>query len=228
MNNHEINKFNNLAHEWWNIDGEFRTLHQINPARVEFIKSHINLIDKKVIDVGCGGGILSESMAKAGANVTAVDLAPQSIEVAKLHLYESNLNIDYQCVDISNIAINEPISYDVVTCMELLEHVCNVDEIISNCAKLIKTGGLAFFSTINKNPKSYLLGVLIAEYVFKLIPKGTHDYKKFITPANLQQILYKHDLLLIDIKGLHYNPLTQIASISQNVDINYMVCCVKV
>lgn len=228
MNNHEINKFNNLAHEWWNIDGEFRTLHQINPARVEFIKSHINLIDKKVIDVGCGGGILSESLAKAGANVTAVDLAPQSIEVAKLHLYESNLNIDYQCVDICNIAINKPNSYDVVTCMELLEHVYNLDEIISNCAKLIKTDGLAFFSTINKNPKSYLLGVLIAEYVIKLLPKGTHDYKKFITPANLQQILYKHNLLLIDIKGLHYNPLTQIASISQNVDINYMVCCVKV
>ncbi|MBY0379538.1 MAG: bifunctional 2-polyprenyl-6-hydroxyphenol methylase/3-demethylubiquinol 3-O-methyltransferase UbiG, partial [Burkholderiales bacterium] len=172
--NYEIIKFNNLAHEWWNIDGEFKTLHHINPVRLKFITDHIDLSDKKVIDIGCGGGILTESIAKCGVcSITGIDLAPQSIEVAKLHLYESGLDIDYKCVDIEIIADELPQCFDVVFCMEMLEHVNNPSVIIQQCSKLLKPGGYAFFSTLNRTLKSYALGVIAAEYILKLIPKGT-------------------------------------------------------
>lgn len=223
----EIDKFNNLAHEWWNPDGQFKTLHQINPARVEFIKAHAELNDKHLIDVGCGGGILSESMAQAGAMVTAVDLAPQSIEIAKLHLYESGLAVNYECIEIGEKASKMPEQFDVLTCMEMLEHVPNPEYIVGECAKLIKPNGIAFFSTLNRNLKSYALGVLAAEYILGLVPKGTHDYQKFIKPSELRGMLSLHKLEVIAIQGINYNPLTQNFGLINNTDINYIVACKK-
>lgn len=223
----EINKFNDLAHNWWNLDGEFKTLHHVNPTRVKFILNHAELKDKNLIDVGCGGGILSEALSVAGAHVTGIDLAPQSIEIAKLHLHESNLSINYKCVDVQDIANEYPEQFDVVTCMEMLEHVPQPEVIIENCIKLLKPGGIAFFSTINRTFKSYTLGVLAAEYILKLIPKGTHNYQQFIKPSELLRMLEHYGLNLIDIKGLDYNPFNHIATISHNTEINYMVAATK-
>jgi 2-polyprenyl-6-hydroxyphenyl methylase / 3-demethylubiquinone-9 3-methyltransferase len=220
---HEIDKFNNLAHEWWNLDGEFKTLHQINPIRLDFIKKHVQLENAKIIDIGCGGGILAESLAKNGALVTGIDLAPQSIETAKLHLYESHLNIDYQCIDIAKIAEKYPNSFDVVSCMEMLEHVSEPEIIIANCAKLLKPNGVAFFSTLNRTLKSYALGVITAEYILKIIPKGTHNYAKFIKPSELCHMLSKYNLTTKEIQGINYNPINGKTSINNNVDINYIV-----
>ena len=224
----EIEKFNSFAHEWWDTEGKLKTLHQINPCRVQFIQSHVDLAKQKAIDVGCGGGILSESLARDGAIVTAIDLAPQSIEVAKLHLYESNLEIDYQCIELGAFTERNEKTYDVVTCMEMLEHVPDPEYIIANCAKLLKDGGVAFFFFFFKNYKSYLLGILAAEYVLNLVPKGTHEYAKFITPADLRRMLVKNGLELIDIKGMSYNPVSQSATLSSNSDVNYMVSCRKI
>lgn len=225
---HEVNKFNDLAHNWWNLEGEFKTLHHINPLRLDFVIKHTGkLTGKHIIDIGCGGGIFSEALAASGATVTGVDLAPQSIEVAKLHLYESGLKIDYQCIDVAKVADDKAESFDIVTAMELLEHVPNPERIIEQCAKLLKPGGIAFFSTLNRNLKSYLLGVLAAEYILNLVPKGTHDYQKFIKPSELRHMLDRHGLVIIDIKGVSYNPLTQIAKITTDPSINYMVCCQK-
>lgn len=223
----EIDKFNSLAHEWWNETGQFKTLHQINPARVEFVKKHAELNNMSLIDVGCGGGILAESLAKEGANVTAIDLAPQSIEIAKLHLYESQLNINYECIEISEKSSTAVNSFDILTCMEMLEHVPNPEYIIAECAKLLKNGGIAFFSTLNRNIKSYALGVIAAEYILKLVPTGTHDYKKFITPAELRSMLSKHGFELIAINGIDYNPITSNFGLGTNTDINYLVACRK-
>ena len=223
----EVNKFNDLAHEWWNINGEFRTLHHINPARLNFILAQSELKNKSVIDVGCGGGILAESMALQGANVTAIDLAPQSIETAKLHLFESNLKIEYNCIDIGAQALITPNHFDILTCMEMLEHVPSPEKIIEQCSNLLKSGGLAFFSTLNRNPKSYALGVIAAEYLLRLVPKGTHEYKKFIKPSELRALLAQNGFETIAIKGLEYNPLSNAVKISNNVDVNYMVACIK-
>jgi 2-polyprenyl-6-hydroxyphenyl methylase/3-demethylubiquinone-9 3-methyltransferase len=224
---HEINKFNDLAHEWWNLDGEFKTLHQINPVRLQFIKNHAILRNAKVIDVGCGGGILAESLAKCGAQVTGIDLAPQSIETAKLHLYESSLNINYKCIDIADMAEKYPHSFDMVSCMEMLEHVQDPEIIIANCAKLLKPNGVAFFSTLNRTFKSYALGVIAAEYILKIIPKGTHNYSKFIKPSELCHMLNKNKLTVSEIKGLDYDPINGKTSISSNVDINYILVAHK-
>lgn len=223
----EVDKFNNLAHEWWDTEGQFKTLHHINPTRVEFIKKHSSLPNKVLIDVGCGGGILAESLAKAGANVTAIDLAPQSIEIAKLHLYESNLDINYECIEISEKSAAMTEQFDIVTCMEMLEHVPDPSYIIGECAKLLKPGGMAFFSTLNRNWQSYALGVIAAEYLLKIVPKGTHDYKKFITPAELRAMLVSNGFELIAINGMDYNPINEQATITHNVNVNYMVACVK-
>ncbi len=223
----EINKFNNLAHEWWNLDGEFQTLHQINPIRLEFIKSHIDIANKKILDIGCGGGILSEAMAKNGAIVTGIDLAPQSIEIAKLHLYESNLDIDYQCITVEDFAATNSGDYDVITCMEMLEHVSNPDYVIKNCYKLLKPGGCIFLSTLNRNIVSYVLGVIAAEYLLKLIPKGTHEYKKFIKPSELRRILALNGFEVYSIKGIGYNPLSKKAHLTNNVSVNYILSCKK-
>lgn len=223
FNQQEVDKFNNLAHNWWNLDGAFKTLHQINPVRLAFIQNHIDLNNKNVIDVGCGGGILSEALAASGAKVTGIDLAPQSIEVAKLHLHESNLDVNYECVNIIDKANLEAGTYDVVTCMEMLEHVPDPQIIIDNCAKLLKPGGIAFFSTLNQTLKSYALGVIAAEYILKLVPKGTHDYQKFIKPSKLRTMLEQAQLNLLDIRGLNYNPFSHSATISHDTSINYMV-----
>jgi len=223
----EVDKFNDLAHEWWNLDGQFKTLHQINPARVEFIQRHVELTGKRLIDVGCGGGILAESLAQAGAVVDAIDLAPQSIEIAQLHLYESNLQVNYECIEIAAKAQLAAESYDVVTCMEMLEHVPSPDYIIAECAKLIKPGGIAFFSTLNRNIKSYTLGVVAAEYLLNLVPQGTHDFKKFIQPAELRQMLQRHGFELIALSGIDYKPFSQKFGLGSNTDINYLVACQK-
>ncbi len=224
----EIDKFNNLAQEWWNPDGEFRTLHHINPVRLNFVKDHAIIKNANLIDVGCGGGIFAESLSQSGANVTGIDLSRKAIEVAKLHLYESHLAINYQCIATEDMAANKHSFFDVLTCMEMLEHVPDPNTIIANCAKLLKPGGIAFFSTLNRSFKSYFLGVLIAEYILKLIPTGTHDYKKFIKPSELRKILLQNNFELVDIKGLNYNPLTKTARISSDTSINYMVCCKKI
>lgn len=223
----EIDKFNSLAHEWWNPTGQLKTLHQINPARVEFINKHVKLKDVNLIDIGCGGGILSEALAKEGANVTAIDLAPQSIEIAKLHLYESGLCVNYDCIEISQKADNSPDSFDVLTCLEMLEHVPDPEYIIKNCSKLLKTGGTAFFSTLNRNFKSYALGVVAAEYLLKLVPTGTHDYQKFITPAELRSMLIQYGLEITAISGIDYNPFTSNFGLSNDTSINYLVACRK-
>ncbi|MBP9743270.1 MAG: bifunctional 2-polyprenyl-6-hydroxyphenol methylase/3-demethylubiquinol 3-O-methyltransferase UbiG [Burkholderiales bacterium] len=234
MDSTEIDKFSKLAHQWWDVNGEFRTLHHINPLRLKFIQSHINLKNKKIIDIGCGGGILAESMAQTGAAVTGLDLSPQLIETAKLHLIESqqlnsqSLNISYECIDIADKANQLAHEFDILTCLEMLEHTTDYEAIISNCNKLLKPGAIAFFSTLNRNLKSYALGVVAAEYIMQLIPRGTHDYKKFIKPSELNTVLTKYQFELFDIKGIHYNPLTQNAKITNNVDINYIVACRKI
>ena len=218
----EVDKFNDLAHDWWNLDGSFRTLHHINPTRVDYIKKFINLSNKKALDLGCGGGILSEALAKEGSVVTGLDLANNSIEVAKLHLYESKLNINYQCIDVGDYSGDK---FDVISCMEMLEHVPNPEYIIANCVKNLADDGYLFLSTLNRTFKSYFLGILMAEYVMNLIPKGTHDYKKFVKPSELRVILNKYNLDIIDIKGIMYNPYKKTATISNNTDVNYIVCC---
>lgn len=223
----EIIKFDNLAHQWWDLEGPLKTLHKINPARMQFIKHQINLKDKKLLDIGCGGGILCESLAREHALVTGIDLAPNSIEVAKLHLYESNLNIDYRCTDIIDEALSNPEAYDSITCLELLEHVEDPELIIEQCAKLIKPGGIAFFSTINRNLASYILGVLVAEYVLKLVPRTTHDYKKFIKPADLQTMLNRHNFDVLKIAGMYYNPISAQAGLTSSVKVNYILSCIK-
>ena len=223
----EIDKFNDLAHEWWNTDGAFKTLHHINPLRCEFIQKHSQVRDKALIDVGCGGGILSEALAKLGAQVSAIDLAPQSIEIAKLHLYESNLSVNYECIEVGAKAAQSPESFDVVTCMEMLEHVPDPMSVVRACAKLCKPGGTLFFSTLNRNPKSYLFAIIGAEYILKLLPKGTHEYAKFIKPSELVAFTRNAGLEMISIKGLGYNPLTQVYSLSDDVDVNYMIAVRK-
>ncbi len=224
----EIDKFNNLSQEWWDPQGELRTLHHINPVRLQFVKDNIILKNANLIDVGCGGGIFAELLKTNGANVTGIDLSAKAIEIAKLHLYESHLEIKYQCTSIEEMANNNPNHFDALTCMEMLEHVPNPNIIIANCAKLLKPGGFAFFSTLNRNLKSYILGILAAEYILKLLPAGTHEYKKFIKPFELRNMLIQNNLELIDIKGLSYNPLTKAAHISNDTSINYMVSCRKI
>ena len=224
----EVDKFNDLAHDWWNLDGQFKTLHQINPARVEFLKLHSHLAGSRLIDVGCGGGILAESLAIAGATVDVIDLAPQSIEIAKLHLYESNVQVNYECIEIAEKAQQNPEGYDILTCMEMLEHVPSPEYIVAECAKLVKPGGIAFFSTLNCNFKSYALGVFAAEYLLNLVPKGTHDFKKFICPAELRKILHNHGFEVIALNGIDYNPFSQNFGLGNNTDINYLVACKKV
>lgn len=221
----EIQKFSDVAHHWWDITSEFRPLHEINPLRLEWINAHAPLHGAKVIDVGCGGGILTESMAKKGADVTGIDLSEKALGVADLHSLESALTINYQHISAEDMAAKEPGSFDVVTCMEMLEHVPDPSSIVQACAQLVKPGGQVFFSTLNRNPKSYLYAVLGAEYLLQMLPKGTHDYAKFITPAELASAIRHAGLELQSLRGMSYNPLTKIYSLNSDTSVNYLVAC---
>jgi len=220
----EVNKFEALAARWWDPNSEFRPLHEINPLRLEYIDTIADLAGKKVLDVGCGGGILSESMAAKGADVTGIDMGESNLSVAKLHLLESGEKVDYRQIPVEQLAEEEAGQYDIVTCMEMLEHVPDPASIISACSQLVKPDGHAFFSTLNRNPKSYLFAIIGAEYVLKLLPKGTHDFEKFIKPSELDQWIREAGLSSKSMTGVVYNPLTRVYRLDANdVDVNYMV-----
>jgi 2-polyprenyl-6-hydroxyphenyl methylase/3-demethylubiquinone-9 3-methyltransferase len=223
----ELQKFSELAHRWWDPTSEFRPLHEINPLRLEWINARVSLAGKSVADIGCGGGILAESMARKGAQVTGIDLSEKALKVADLHSLESGVQVRYELISAEQLATSEPARYDVVTCMEMLEHVPDPGAVVHACATLVKPGGHVFFSTINRNPKSYLFAVIGAEYLLRLLPKGTHDYAKFITPAELAQFIRNAGLTLNSIKGMTYNPLTKIYSLNQDTDVNYLVASTK-
>jgi 2-polyprenyl-6-hydroxyphenyl methylase/3-demethylubiquinone-9 3-methyltransferase len=221
----ELEKFAQLAHKWWDPNSEFKPLHEINPLRLDYINRHAALSGKTVLDVGCGGGILSESMAGMGANVTGIDLSDKPLQVAKLHLLESGKQVDYRKIAVEALAAEQPAHYDIVTCMEMLEHVPDPQSIVKACADLVKPGGWVFFSTLNRNPKSYLFAIIGAEYMLNLLPRGTHDYAKFIKPSELAQSCRNAELNLVDLIGLSYNPLTKIYSLGKDTDVNYMIAC---
>ena len=223
----EIAKFSALAHRWWDPNSEFKPLHAINPLRLGWIKSFVNLEGKKVVDIGCGGGILAESISKCGADTTGIDLSEKALKVAELHALEVGANLTYRSISAEALADEQPEHYDVVTCMEMLEHVPDPASVVSACAKLCKPGGTLFFSTLNRNPKSYLFAIIGAEYILKLLPKGTHEYAKFIKPSELAAFTRHAGLEMIGIMGLSYNPLTQVYSLSDDVDVNYMIAVRK-
>jgi len=219
----ELNKFSELAHKWWDKTSEFKPLHDINPLRLNYVNDLVPLSGKAVLDVGCGGGILSESMAEMGAIVTGIDLGEKALKVAQLHSLESGAKVDYQLLAVEELAENQPSSFDVVTCLEMLEHVPDPSSVINACAKLVKPNGHVFFSTINRNPKSYLFAVIGAEYILNMLPRGTHDYAKFIKPSELASWARLAGLSLEDQIGMSYNPITQSYWLSTDVSVNYLV-----
>jgi 2-polyprenyl-6-hydroxyphenyl methylase/3-demethylubiquinone-9 3-methyltransferase len=223
----ELQKFSDLAHRWWDPTSEFRPLHEINPLRLEWINARVPLAGKNVIDIGCGGGILSESMARKGAKVTGIDLSEKALKVADLHSLESGAQVRYKLIAAEDMAAQEPGQFDVVTCMEMLEHVPDPGAIVRAAATLVKPGGHVFFSTLNRNPKAYLFAVIGAEYLLRMLPKGTHDYDKFITPAELSQFIRSAGLEVQGLKGLGYNPLTKIYSLNDDTSVNYLVATTR-
>jgi 2-polyprenyl-6-hydroxyphenyl methylase/3-demethylubiquinone-9 3-methyltransferase len=223
----ELQKFSELAHRWWDPTSEFRPLHEINPLRLEWINARAPLAGKTVLDVGCGGGILAESMARKGAQVTGIDLSEKALKIADLHSLESGIQMRYELVSAEDLAAREPERYDVVTCMEMLEHVPDPASIVRACATLVKPGGHVFFSTLNRNPKSYLFAVIGAEYVLRLLPKGTHDYAKFITPAELSQFVRNAGMNVDTLKGMGYNPLTKTYSLNRDTSVNYLLASTR-
>lgn len=225
----EIQKFSNAASRWWDKQGEFKPLHDINPLRLEWINQNCHgLYGKRALDVGCGGGILAESMAKSGALVTGIDMSEEALEVATLHKLESNLEVNYQHATAEGFAQKNAASYDVVTCLEMLEHVPEPASVVKACAALVKDDGYVFFSTLNRNTKSYLMAILGAEYLLNLVPKGTHDHKKFIKPSELMNMIDETSLVTKRTIGLHLDPLSQQYFLSdKNIDVNYIICCQK-
>jgi 2-polyprenyl-6-hydroxyphenyl methylase/3-demethylubiquinone-9 3-methyltransferase len=223
----EIRKFEALASRWWDPNSEFKPLHDINPLRVNYISQHINLAEKRVLDLGCGGGILAEALAHHGATVTAIDKAEASLSVAKLHLLESQLDISYLDSTAEEFAEAQPAQFDVVTCLEMLEHVPDPSSVVAACQRLVKPGGLVFFSTINRNPKSYLFAIIGAEYLLNLLPRGTHDYAKLIKPSELATWSRQAHLTLRDQIGMGYNPLTKKYFLQNSLDVNYLACYEK-
>lgn len=219
----ELQKFSELAHRWWDPSAEFRPLHEINPVRLDYIDRHATLSGKKVLDIGCGGGILSESMAACGALVTGIDLSERALGVARLHLFESGQQVDYRAISAEDMAQEAPGAFDVVTCLEMLEHVPDPASTVRACAALVKPGGQVFLSTLNRNLKSYLLAVVGAEYVMRLLPRGTHDYAKFIRPAELARFCREAGLAVQEVKGMSYNPFTKTATLGGDTDVNYLV-----
>ncbi len=225
----EIDKFSALASKWWDPNSEFKPLHEINPLRLSWIQECAggSLQGKKIIDIGCGGGILAESMAALGADVTGIDLAQKSLTVARLHSLESGIKVQYKLIAAEEMAEQEAEQYDIVTCMEMLEHVPDPASIIQACSRLVKPGGQAFFSTLNRNPKSFLFAIIGAEYVLQLVPKGTHSYNSFIKPSELVTSARRVGLQLEQLKGLEYNPISKVYSLSNDVSVNYMVATRK-
>ena len=223
----ELAKFEALAYRWWDKESEFKPLHDINPLRLDFIDSHVGLAGKKVLDIGCGGGILSESMATRGATVKGIDLGEAPLAVAKIHAKESDVDIDYQAISAEEIADQEAQTYDVVTCMEMLEHVPDPAAIVQACSNLLKPNGQVFFSTINRNPKSFLFAIIGAEYVLNLLPKGTHQYEKLIRPSELDGWIRQAKLHSNEIIGMTYNPLTKVYKLSSDTSVNYIVFAQK-
>lgn len=223
----ELQKFSDLAHRWWDPESEFKPLHQINPLRLDWIDNAAGLSGKKVVDIGCGGGILAESMAARGAEVTGVDLSEKALGVARLHLYESGQTVSYRHISAEDIAREAPASFDIVTCMEMLEHVPDPASTIRACATLVKPGGKVFFSTLNRNLKAYLLAVVGAEYLLNLLPKGTHEYAKFIKPSELARYVREAGLNVEELIGMSYNPLSKIYSLGSDTDVNYLMCSSK-
>ena len=221
----ELKKFEDLAHRWWDPNSEFKPLHAINPLRLDHIDRQVTLHGKLVLDVGCGGGILAESMAKRGAHVTGIDLGDKPLKVAKLHLMESGATVDYRLISAEDLAQQQPQNFDLVTCMEMLEHVPDPAATVRACATLVKPGGWVFFSTLNRNPKSYLFAIIGAEYVLNLLPKGTHDYSKFIKPSELTRMCRDAALRLDHLIGMSYNPLSQIYSLGNDTSVNYIMGC---
>jgi 2-polyprenyl-6-hydroxyphenyl methylase/3-demethylubiquinone-9 3-methyltransferase len=223
----ELQKFSALAHRWWDPNSEFKPLHDINPLRLNHIDRIAPLTGKAVLDVGCGGGILAEAMSERGASVTGIDLSDKALKVARLHLLESGRQVDYQLVSAEQMAKTSPQAFDVVTCLELLEHVPDPASTVTACAALVKPGGFVFFSTINRNPKAYLFAVIGAEYLLRLLPRGTHDYGKFIKPAELSQMCRDAKLQVRELTGMTYDPFTKIYSLGQDVSVNYMIACCR-
>lgn len=221
----EIQKFSALAHRWWDPTSEFRPLHEINPLRLEWINARSPLARQTVLDIGCGGGILAESMARKGASVTGIDLSEKALRVADLHSLESGVAVRYQLIAAEALAAQEAGQYDIVTCMEMLEHVPDPAAIVQACATLVKPGGYVYFSTLNRNPKAYLFAILGGEYLLRLLPKGTHDYAKFIKPAELAQYARNAGLEVNGFKGMSYNPLSKIYSLNADTSVNYSVAC---
>ena len=224
----EIAKFEELAHRWWDPSSEFKPLHDINPLRLQYIDNIASgLSGKKVIDVGCGGGILSESMAHLGADVTGIDMGEAPLSVARLHKLESGVEIDYQQITAEEMAEKEAGQFDVVTCMEMLEHVPDPSSVIRACATMAKPGGKVILSTLNRNPKSFLFAIVGAEYILNMLPKGTHEFSKFIRPSELAGWVREADLEMLEIKGMTYNPFTRSYSLGKDIDVNYMMACNK-
>lgn len=223
----ELAKFGALAHRWWDPEGEFRPLHRLNPLRLAWIDGLAPLAGKEVLDVGCGGGILAESMARLGASVTGIDLAKEPLTVAELHLHESDLAVRYEMISPEEKAKTRPGAFDIVTCMELLEHVPDPASTVAACAQLARPGGRVFFSTINRNPKSYLLAVIGAEYVLRMLPRGTHDYARFIKPSELARWTRAAGLDTVELKGMTYHPVADAYRLSEDCDVNYSLCCAR-
>lgn len=223
----ELDKFSQLAHKWWDPESEFKPLHQINPLRLQFIQRHLTLSGARVIDVGCGGGILAESLAKAGASVCAIDLSKRALQIAQLHALESDVTVDYRCLSVEEMADEASGQFAGVMCMELLEHVPDPASMVTHCAQLLKPGGWAFFSTLNRNARAYLEAIIGAEYLLRLLPRGTHDYARFIKPSELGQKARAVGLLPKSLEGIRYNPLTHRYSLSPCTDVNYLIACQK-